>query len=72
MADLSKMTDIEVIQHYFKVDAQKAQNMIDDGIDINVLRGNVDIFKDIFTKEFADINEKMKSKLKKIIEDFDP
>jgi len=72
MADLSKMTDIEVIQHYFKVDAQKAQKMIDDGIDINVLRGNVDIFKDIFTKEFADINEKMKSKLKKIIEDFDP
>ena len=72
MTDLSKMTDIEVIQHYFKVDVQTAQKMIDDGTDVNVLRGNVDIFKDIFTKEFADINAKMKLELKKIIEAFDP
>ena len=72
MVDLSKMTDIEVIQHYFKVDVQTAQKMIDDGTDVNVLRGNVDIFKDIFTKEFADINAKMKLELKKIIEAFDP
>jgi len=71
MADLSKMTDIEVIQHYFKVDAQKAQKMIDDGIDINVLRGNVDIFKDTFTKELDNISKKMKSKLNKIITELD-
>ena len=72
MVDLSKMTDIEVIQHYFKVDAQKAQKMLDDEIDMNFLRGNVDVFKNTFTKEFDDITVKMKTKLKKIIDDLDP
>lgn len=71
MPDLSKMTDIEVIQHYFKVDAEKAQKMIDDGINMDILRGNVDVFKNIFTKEFEDITSKMKHELNKIVNDLD-
>ena len=72
MEDLSKMTDIEVIQHYFKVDVQAAQKMLDAGTNVDALRGNVDVFKDTFSKEYANINTKMKLELKKIIEAFDP
>jgi hypothetical protein len=71
MADLGKMTDIEVIQHYFKVDEKTAQNLIDEGMNMDALRGKVDILKDIFTKEFNDITEKMKTELGKIVNDFD-
>jgi len=71
MADLGKMTDIEVIQHYFKVDEETAQKLIDEGMDMDVLRGKVDVLKDTFTKEFKDITEKMKTELSKIVNDFE-
>jgi len=71
MTDLNKMNDIEVIQHYFKVDEEMAQKLIDEGMDMNVLRGKTDVFKDTLTKEIGDITTNLKKQLKKIVDDFD-
>ena len=63
MADLIKMSDIEVIQHYFKTDEVTAQNLLDEGMDMDTLRGNINPFKADMVKEINNINAKFKKEL---------
>lgn len=72
MADLSKMTDVEVIQYYFKTDEETAQKLIDEGMDMDVMRGNIKPFQENFVGEIDNITNKLKEELQKAVTDFDP
>ena len=69
MPDLSNKTDIEVIQYYFKTDAETAQKLLDEGMDMDVLRGNINPYTEAVTKEIDKITSKLKKEIGDVIKD---
>ena len=58
-----ELTDIELVQRYFKIDEKKAQVMIDKGLDLNYIRSGY------IKSEQERLKDKYQSTVDDIIED---
>ena len=72
MTDSSKLSDIDIVKKFYKVDDKMAQKLIDEGVDIEFLKGNVNPFTKNITNEVDGMAKDLKKTLTDIINEFNP
>lgn len=59
------MSDIELIQKYFKVNAEEALSLLDKGLNVDYLRNG---YKDFLQNEVNKVGERYQSKVDDLVE----
>ena len=67
--DLTKMSDVEVVRYFFKIDEKQAQKVIDEGINVKFLRGEENIIENNMNKEVDNIISKYEDKAGNVFKD---